>query len=427
MTPSGNRLLEVSSNDDRESLNDEWKGIARNISAVDSEARVSHPYQIMLKMLTVRPGTPRSLCALALEALDDSDTELDRIITLRDLNDESQIRASLGISKSNWDNAKKILPSIAEQIGDVARGRDRLYLVTTELTAPTSVRHTGGEIRNSARKVTVDTIATTKTPDDSDEAATINQANLVSLSEAIAKRTERSHRHNRLVQQFSASLLDQSAELWEGTFDCLAIVEEVILLAEMKTLDGSDSDETDQVRAASAQLLYYEAFDVRMVPELADRLLIKIAAFESTPSDPHVLWLESIGVWVVWRLDGGEFAASENSRAALADHLRLQRADNRSCAMATYSGFISAPRKLRSLSRAATHSDPDPTKGTMTRSPGLESIFINFSLMLIGFCVGCATFSPANLLPARVGIFQTSPSNLPSGLGVHSLPFLVTL
>ena len=324
VTPSGNRLLEVSSSDDREALNNEWKGIARNISVIDSEARVSHPYQIMLKMLAARPGTPRSLCALALEALDDSDTELARIIELRDLNDESQIRVSLGISKSNWDNAKKILPSIAEQIGDVARGQDGLYLVTTGFTYPTSARRTSDERRNTARKVTVDTIATTKTPDDSDEAATINQANLVSLSEAIAKRTERSHRHNLLVQQFSASLLDQSAELWEGRFDCLAIVQEVTLLAEMKTLDGSDSDETDQVRAAAAQLLYYEAFDVRMIPELADRPLIKVAVFESTPGDSHIRWLESIGIEVVWRLDGGEFSASENSRAALADHLRLQ-------------------------------------------------------------------------------------------------------
>ena len=324
VTLSGDRLLEVYANNDLGLLNNQWKGIARNISVPDSEGIVSHPYQVMLRMLAARPGTPRAMCALALEALDDSDEELNRIIGLRDLNDESQIRAALTISKSNWDNAKKILPSIAEQIGDVARGQDGLYLVVADLTDLTSGSQTDEGRRNTARRVTVATIASTKTPDDSDEAATINQASLVSLSDAIAKRADRTRRHNLLVQQFSASLLDQSAELWEGTFDCLAIDREAGLLAEMKTLDGSDSDETDQVRATVAQLLYYEAFDVQEIQELAEKPVVKVAVFESAPRDSHVLWLEGIGISVVWRLDGGEFAASENSRAALVDHLRLQ-------------------------------------------------------------------------------------------------------
>ena len=324
VTLSGNRLLEVYADNDLGLLNHQWKSIARNISVPDSEGIVSHPYQVMLRMLAARPGTPRAMCALALEAMDDSDEELNRIIGLRDLNNELQIRAALAISKSNWDNAKKILPSIAEQIGDVARGQDGLYLVVADLTDPTSGSRIDEGRRNTARKVTVATIASTKTPDDSDEAATINQANLVSLADAIAKRIERSHRHNLLVQQFAASILDPSAEIWEGTFDCLAIGQEMGLLAEMKTLDGSDSDERDQVRAAAAQLLYYEAFDVQAIPELADSTLVKVALFESAPSNSHIRWLEGMGISVAWRLDGGGFAVSENSRAALVDHLRLQ-------------------------------------------------------------------------------------------------------
>ena len=323
-TPAGHRLLEVHSNNDVSPLNAEWSRITRDISVSDSEGRVSHPYQIMLRILAARPGTPRAMCALALEAVDDSNEELNRVISLRDLNDEAGIRTSLGVSKSNWDNAKKILPSIAEQIGDVARGQGGLYIVTPGLAESTPGSQIDDIRLSTARRVTVASIASTKSPRDSDEAPTIDQADLVSLADAIAKRADRSNRHNLLVQQFSASLLDQSAEIWEGTFDCLAIGQGVSLLAEMKTLDGSISDEVHQVRNAAAQLLYYEVFDIRTKPELADRPLVKVAVFESVPSEPHIRWLEGIGISVVWRLGARVFATTEGSRSTLVDHLWLQ-------------------------------------------------------------------------------------------------------
>ena len=80
-------------------------------------------------MVRRKPGISRAKCALALEATDDSPEELDRIVALAALN-ENDIRSRLGVSKSNWDNAKKVLPRFAEQLEDVVRRGDGTYILS---------------------------------------------------------------------------------------------------------------------------------------------------------------------------------------------------------------------------------------------------------------------------------------------------------
>lgn len=305
-------------------LRESWRDAARNIVAVDNAGNTSHPYQILLRMLAARPGTPRAFCALALEALDDSEEELQRIIALRDGGDEAAIRSLLGVSQSNWDNAKKILPSIAEQLGDVARNQDGLHLVNAGVDA-TSTAATGTQSRRiAARRVTPDTIATTREPDDSDEVVPGNEATAVSMAEAIAKRAERSYRHNRLVQRFVAELSSDDNEFWEGNIDCLVVNPAVAIMAEMKTLDGSEPDEMHQIRNAVAQLLYYERF--ALPPEIAGRLpeleLVKAVVLESAPADTHTAWVESLGIRVVWMTDTG-LTGSDAARDALLPYVRF--------------------------------------------------------------------------------------------------------
>jgi hypothetical protein len=72
----------------------------------------SHPYQVLLRLIAQRPGITRAKCALALEARDDSPQELERIVALSDLS-EDRILAQIGVSKANWDNAKKVIPHFA--------------------------------------------------------------------------------------------------------------------------------------------------------------------------------------------------------------------------------------------------------------------------------------------------------------------------
>ncbi len=322
LTDSGFRLLDAFGTNDNQRLYAEWKSTVRNIWAADGEGNISHPYQVMLRLLTARPETPRAYCALALEAKDDSEGELQRIVALRDLDDEAAIRDALGVTKSTWDNAKKILPSIAEQIGDVIRGETSLSIVGDALNAETIG---GGPVdRVTARKVAADTIAALKTPDDSDEILPIIEPGAVSLANAIAVRADRTARHNRLVRQFAGQLRVAGIELWEGLFDCLAVVESAVILAEMKTLDGSASDEVHQVRNAVGQLLYYEAFSIPTEALSTGLPIIKVAVFEMVPSRTHIQWMESLAIQVVWAQDD-LFSASKLSSDVLSGYLALYR------------------------------------------------------------------------------------------------------
>ncbi|MBI2210994.1 MAG: hypothetical protein HYU47_10440, partial [Deltaproteobacteria bacterium] len=108
---------------------DFWRSLVRNIIHDGGDAQTSHPYQVLLRLVGRKPGITRAKCALALEAKNDSPRELGRIIRLVDLPDDRILR-QLRVTKSNWDNAKKVLPSLAEQLGDVIvtlRGRDKTY------------------------------------------------------------------------------------------------------------------------------------------------------------------------------------------------------------------------------------------------------------------------------------------------------------
>ena len=323
VTGLGNPLVESLELGDDAAIKEAWRPIVRGIQAINDAGTLSHPYQILLRLLAARPGTPRSLCPLVLEALDDSDEEFQRIVALRDRSDEDAVRQELGVTKANWDNAKKILPSIAEQLGDAQRQGDGLYIAETVSVSPSGNSDNAPvDHATSLRQVTAVTIAASRAPSDSDELLDLGsdpETELVSLAGAIAKRAERSHRHNTLVQKFAASL-PSPAGLWEGDIDCLAELETVVLLAEAKTLDGTNADEVRQVRHAVGQLLYYEYFslpqEVRVRLE-DEKNLIKIALFEAKPSDDHIEWMHSLGIEPIWWLDSG-FMGTNSTRDRLA-------------------------------------------------------------------------------------------------------------
>jgi len=86
----------------------------------EADGQVSHPYQVLLRLVARKPGITRAKRALALEARNDSPEELERIVALADLA-EDEICRRIGMTKSNWDNAKKVLPKWAEQLEDVVR------------------------------------------------------------------------------------------------------------------------------------------------------------------------------------------------------------------------------------------------------------------------------------------------------------------
>ncbi|MCY3544082.1 MAG: hypothetical protein OXH22_08575 [Chloroflexi bacterium] len=300
----GETLLSLRSDNDVDGVRQHWGKVMWNATARDEEGE-SHPYRIMLRILASHPGTSRALCALALEARDDSEEEFQRILSLLELEDEDTIRASIGATKSNWDNAKKIIPSIAEQVGQVAKSGNKLYLVEVpEAEADSNTKtpsHT--EYREStatAKPTSPDTIAEWRPPDLSDE--TFGE-DWQSPARAIEIRVDRTIRHNLVVRQLAQEIVDANA-FWENPIDLLVAVSGKLLLAEVKTLDGSYSDEVRQVRSAASQLLYYEHFSL---PEgsLQEGVQVeKLAVFESRPSDRHIDWMRNLNITSAWITDG---------------------------------------------------------------------------------------------------------------------------
>ena len=292
----------VASSFDGKPLDSEQIGFWRRI-VTDIEHAGSHPYLVLLRLVGRKPGISRAKCALALEADDDSNQELDRIVGLVDL-EEEEIRRVIRVTKSNWDNAKKVLPRFAEQLGDVVRSGGTYVIAASPGAAKAGERSASRrfQVPRASRKVTAETIAVAGTnakfddvdlpPPDADPEAIV-QAN--------KKRANRLRRHNLLVREFAELATAAEATLFEDPFDVLAVFQEVAVLAEMKTLDGTTDDERDRVRHALAQLLYYETFLVGAIT--GDASVHKIACFESEPTEEHRDWLNGHGIGVIWKAD----------------------------------------------------------------------------------------------------------------------------
>lgn len=290
-----------------------WRSVIVRIVHHDNEG-LSHPYQVLLRLVAASPGVTRAKCALALEARDDSPEELARIVALAP-RPEPAIRRAIGATLANWDNAKKVLPSFAEQLGDVVKSKDGAFRIATAPGAalPTVAAHkkdvaapspdgAGAEAADAARavgarQVTPETIgkAGTMPGDNPPVAAGIDAAAMLAT---IRQRAARLKAHNLLVQRIAAAVAGQDVALYEYPYDILAVFgSRDGLLIEVKTLDGSAPDETVQVRNALSQLLYYEAFARR--PREQDLVLRKLAYFDRTPSPEHIDWLAAQGIAVL--------------------------------------------------------------------------------------------------------------------------------
>jgi hypothetical protein len=286
-----------------------WRRTIINITH-DGGGEVSHPYQVLLRLIEQRPGITRAKCALALEARNDSPEELARIVALADLPEE-EIRRRIGVTKANWDNAKKVLPAFAQQLGDAARAGEFFTLVD---------RTESARAARTSREVTPETIARAGTIERPDEFEVPPEVDPAAAAEAIRLRQDRLRRHNLIVQELAGRL--EGARLYEDPFDILALLEAHGVLVEVKTLDGGEADERDRVRDALSQLLYYEAFSITHI--VGDAPVHKVACFEHPISQAHRDWLNAMNVAVLWKANGG-FAGDALAADILGDYIEELR------------------------------------------------------------------------------------------------------
>jgi len=324
VTPLGRTAASFSGKKWDEKQTDFWRGVIRDIEHSDEHGNTSHPYQVLLRLVARKPGITRAKCALALEARDDSAKELDRIAALADLS-ESDIIDKLGVSQSNWDNAKKVLPKFAEQLDDVVRSSGGTFVLadapgkaeTTGAAAAVAPRKEGARnpaaprAPKSSREVTPETIGKAGTEEKFGDVPLPPPGDPVAMAAAIKSRGERLKRHNLMVKEFAGLFTKAGSKLYEDPFDILALFAEIGVLVEAKTLDGSPADERERVREAIGQLLYYEGFLTAAVAGEAP--ICKIGCFEEKISDDHSKWLNKYGVAAVWKADG-KFAGDELAR-----------------------------------------------------------------------------------------------------------------
>lgn len=308
LTPVGTQIASF----DGEPLNAEqlsvWRRVVINMTHDGNDGVESHPYQVLLRLISKRPGITRAKCALALEAKNDSEQELERIVRLSEENEEYICR-TLGITRNNWNNAKKILPKFAEQLGDVRKIGQRFY-ITTSPGADVVLEEdgeTGGSGRRRqvlrTRKTTAGKIGRAGIDSSFDEVEIPDKDGIdpETMAEAIRTRGQRLQKHNLIVREVAKYYEDNGAKLYEDPFDCFAVLTNDGFLVEVKTLDGTMPDEVKQVRDSLSQLLYYESFAIN--PEMGAKTIIKIACFDKKPSDSHITWLNSVNIQVAIATD----------------------------------------------------------------------------------------------------------------------------
>jgi Protein of unknown function DUF262 len=120
LRPIANQLLNSNSDENKRDI---WKKAFLNLKLTGPEGKFSHPYSILLKLIQKKEKIETAKLMLALEAKDDSDEEFERILNLSSKS-VPEIINYIGTTEAMARNAVKILPGIAQQLGDIKREGD---------------------------------------------------------------------------------------------------------------------------------------------------------------------------------------------------------------------------------------------------------------------------------------------------------------
>lgn len=307
LTAAGTQLLASKAGDNRQA---QWRSAMLNLSLETEPGRFSHPYKIITRLVTAKPGIEKQKLLLALEANDDTDAEFSRIDELADLT-VIKIIAALGVSESNAANSIKILPSIAQQLGDIIEKGGKCF------SAPITLITEEGTVAAPQEPPTAPKILAEVTPETIAESPAFTQSSsvVVDLTDAIATRKARTIEHNKAVKLLASVLHKAKFKLHEFPYDCLAIdSKNRTILAEVKTLDGSPVDERQQSERAIGQLKGYRFFSL---PDKCNKNpLVELAAFTRKPAQKTIDFLKSSGIETIW-LDSGNWKILDSKGAVV--------------------------------------------------------------------------------------------------------------
>ena len=307
LTSYGNELLSLTNEENKILL---WKKLFWDLELEGSDGEISHPYRILIWLVNKYPGMETSNLMLALESENDSEEEYSRISALVG-NSFEDVISSIGTTTSMARNAVKILPAIAEQLGDIVRNNNNAFPVketsiTEEDISSTIVNPKIFTQRTSTPywEANVDNIA--KKP----QFNQISDVN-IDLASAIKIRQQRLEEHQNVVRILASMHAKLNYKLFEGKFDCLCIKSDVCLLYEVKTLSNTLSDLESQTIKAVGQLKYYNFSIVKK--KMGHESVKEFLVFTKEPNKDIIEFCENIGIQVIWLQDGSFFYFNNNS------------------------------------------------------------------------------------------------------------------
>lgn len=298
VTTKGKQLLTATSSEQTKQL---WKNALLQLGLEGVDEEISHPYRILLKIVSTFPGIETPKLMLALEAENDSEEEFERISILAELSIDEIIQET-GTSSAMSANAVKILPGIAKQLNDIERISNRAYLVgrtiVTEDEISTEEELDVPQKEHAAfRQVTSDDIA-------KDPSINVVSSVSIDLSNAIKTRQTRLAEHQKIVRLLAILNEKCGFQLFEGKFDCLGIKGNIALLYEVKTILESAIDQEKQTVKGVGQLKYYKYSIVREQMKYSN--IKEILVFSRKPGIGFIKFCTAENVAVIWR-EGDSF------------------------------------------------------------------------------------------------------------------------
>ena len=294
LAPRGREILDAKG---RKYLRDAlWRQAMIDLRLPDSDGNISHPYRFLLKLVGDYPGIQTKKLLLAFEAHDDSPEEYARISSMVPLSFED-IVAKMDVTKSSAANAIKILPAIAEQVGDIERSRHCFPNVMGLPSEDGDYEYLEGSSAPAPAKtpMEVDPEDISKVPDFGE----LNPNGSFDLSAANEIRKKRTIQHHKAVASIAKLIAEEGFKVFEYPYDCLGHKAGTgSLLIEVKTLDGTTTDEHRQSVKALGQLKFYNHFHVP--GELKKPNMAEVAAYNQTPSVSMVQFMNTNQIISVW-------------------------------------------------------------------------------------------------------------------------------
>lgn len=291
LTRTAKALLANSDAGSRERADVVWRQALLGLELSDAHG-VSHPYQILLRLLATNPDMPKYAAGLCLEAKDDSEAEFRRILALtRGTRVQERIRHLAG--RYAADNAVKILLPLAIQLGDVTSNLERIRPSTKLLEAIKSVQpKTGahGQVGALLQRAFV--------PRGRSAGGRRRKLGGVPRTALINPDLldERINAHEDCLDRFSDRLSTEVSK-YEANYDLLILDQPETngLLVEAKTLRG---DAQLQTRLALGQLKYYDYFSAGpMHPSCA---ISQLMLTDNPLPDNLGRFMSEHGIGVVW-------------------------------------------------------------------------------------------------------------------------------